>query len=254
MRVLLFVPNAGALAAFGAAIAALSRRQRGGLITCLGAADAAEVDVRFVAGDAVPADLEEVWRRALRSEEPALVEEPATGATLLLEPLLPAPRLLIVGGGHVGQAVARLASMAGFAVTVLDDRPEFAAPALFPPGTHTRCGEMAREVGQFDFAPDLYAVIVTRGHQHDAAVLERCLRRPAAYVGMIGSARKVALLRKDFLAAGKATAEEFDRVYAPIGLDLGAVTVPEIAVSVVAQLIAVRRRGSAGRMPGEPRP
>ena len=87
-----------------------------------------------------------------------------------------------------------------------------------------------------------YVVIVTRGHEKDAEALAACVRRPAAYLGMIGSRRKVALMRKDFLESGRATAEEFDRVYAPIGLDIGAITVPEIAASIVAQLISVRRR------------
>jgi len=91
-------------------------------------------------------------------------------------------------------------------------------------------------------------VIVTRGHQQDAEALAACLRRPAAYIGMIGSRRKVSLLRREFLANGWAKPEEFDRVYAPIGLDLGAATVPEIAASIVAQLIAVRRRGAASRI------
>ena len=89
-----------------------------------------------------------------------------------------------------------------------------------------------------------YVVIVTRGHQFDAEALEVCIRRPAAYVGMIGSKRKVALIRQSLLASGKATAEEFDRVHAPIGLAIGSVTAAEIAASIVAQLIAVRRQGS----------
>ena len=84
---------------------------------------------------------------------------------------------------------------------------------------------------------------MTRGHRHDAEALAECIHRPLAYLGMIGSRRKVALVRKKFLDAGLATEEELDRVRAPIGLEIGAVTVPEIAVSIVAQLIAVRRKG-----------
>ena len=128
------------------------------------------------------------------------------------------------------------------------------------PGTVTRQrtvhwdaadGPPDEEVAGFPFGADTYVVIVTRGHQHDAEALAACLRRPAAYVGMIGSRRKVALMRQDFVRSGRATAEELGRVYAPIGLDVGAVTVPEIATSIVAQLIAVRRKGSAPRMPTE---
>jgi xanthine dehydrogenase accessory factor len=91
---------------------------------------------------------------------------------------------------------------------------------------------------------DSYVVLVTRGHRHDAQALAACIHRPLAYLGMIGSRRKAALIRRQFLESGLATAAEFDRVRAPIGLQIGAVTVPEIAVSIVAQLIAVRRRAS----------
>ncbi len=84
-------------------------------------------------------------------------------------------------------------------------------------------------------------MLVTRGHRHDAQALAACIHRRPAYLGMIGSRRKVALIRKQFIETGLATEAEFDRVYAPIGLEIGAITVPEIAVSIVAQLIAVRR-------------
>ena len=94
-------------------------------------------------------------------------------------------------------------------------------------------------------------MVVTRGHKHDAEALEACIHRPAAYIGMIGSKRKVALMRKDFIETGLATEAEFNRVFAPIGLDIGAVTVPEIAASVTAQLIAVRRKGSGCATPGD---
>ncbi|MBI5388520.1 MAG: XdhC family protein [Verrucomicrobia bacterium] len=189
----------------------------------------------------------------LRSEEAGhFVQElpsPAERAEALVEPLVPKPQLLIVGGGHVGQAVAWQASVVGFEIVVLDDRPEFTRPELFPEGTTTLCGEVVDAVAKFSSGDDIFVVLVTRGHQHDAAALAACLRKPTAYLGMIGSRRKVVLVRKEFIESGRATAEEFDRVYAPIGLDIGAVTVPEIATSIVAQLITVRRKGAATRMP-----
>jgi xanthine/CO dehydrogenase XdhC/CoxF family maturation factor len=95
---------------------------------------------------------------------------------------------------------------------------------------------------------DTYVVIVTRGHRDDAAALASCIGRPVAYLGMIGSRAKVRKIRDEFLRSARATTEDLDRIYAPIGLDLGAVTVPEIAVSIVAQLIAVRRHGTTPRM------
>jgi xanthine dehydrogenase accessory factor len=176
--------------------------------------------------------------------------DPAGGerVEVLVEPLIPKPVLLVVGGGHVGQAVAAQAASLGFEIVLIDDRPGFADPALFPPGVQTRCGDVAREVAAFPVQSDTFIVLVTRGHQHDTAALRACIRRPAAYVGMIGSRRKVPLVRRQFLEEGWATADEFDRVYAPIGLDLGAVTVPEIAASIAAQIVAVRRKGSASRM------
>jgi xanthine dehydrogenase accessory factor len=162
--------------------------------------------------------------------------------------------LLIVGGGHIGQALARQAILVGFDVVVLDDRPEFTDPALFPEGVATRCGDIREEVEASAIGRDTYIVIVTRGHKHDAEALEACIHAPAAYIGMIGSKRKVALMRQDFIESGLAGEEEFGRVFAPVGLDIGAVTVPEIAASIVAQLIEVRRKSGtkAGGCEKEP--
>lgn len=172
----------------------------------------------------------------------------------LIEPIVPDPRLLIVGGGHIGRALAAEAFRLGFETTVLDDRPECTDAALHPNGVATRCGGIAEEVGSFPIGPDTYIAIVTRGHRHDAEALAACVRSPAAYIGMIGSRRKVALLFEELIRSGRATAEELDRVCAPIGLDLGAVTVPEIAVSIAAQLVSVRRRGTAPRFDGRRAP
>jgi xanthine dehydrogenase accessory factor len=163
-----------------------------------------------------------------------------------VDPVIPRPLLLIAGGGHVGQALAAQAITIGFDVTVLDDRPEFADPALFPPAVQTRCGPVAQLLGDEPLTDDTYVVIVTRGHRHDAEALAACIHRRLAYLGMIGSRRKVALLEKHFLEHGLATEEEFARVFAPIGLAIGAETVAEIAVSIAAQLIAVRRKTVVG--------
>jgi xanthine dehydrogenase accessory factor len=178
--------------------------------------------------------------RCVPPDAPATASEPDT----LAEPLSPPPLLLIVGGGHVGQALARQASLLDFEIVVIDDRPEFADPGRFPPGVVVRCGDVAEQLKQFPLNPDTYVALVSRGHRVDSQALEVCVRSGAAYVGMMGSRRKVALVRKMFLEQGLATAEEFDRVHAPIGLDVGADTVPEIAASIVAQLVAVRRQGT----------
>jgi xanthine dehydrogenase accessory factor len=216
----------------------------------------AEVTVQWFAEGVVSPDVgfpnAEAVRLCLARETPQWLvnesHEAGEREEAFVEPVIPKPNLLIVGGGHVGQALARQAVLTGFDVTVVDDRPEFTNAALFPKGVTTRCGDIAEEVADFPTAADTYIVIVTRGHQHDAEALHACIHASAAYIGMIGSRRKVALLRKTFVESGWATEEEFDRVFAPIGLDIGSVTVPEIATSIVAQLIAVRRKGDAPKM------
>ncbi len=221
---------------------------------------APEVAVLWFPEDAIPADIgfpgSRAVRAALAEQTPEFLVRDApradTQLQVLVEPLIPPPLLVIAGGGHIGQALALQAGLVGFAVMVLDDRPEFTGHALYPAGVVARCGDIARELAAIPIASDTFIAIVTRGHQHDRAALAACIRKPAAYIGMIGSRRKVALIRKDLLESGAATEKEFDRVYAPIGLDIGAETVPEIAASIVAQLIAVCRRGESPRFPNLP--
>lgn len=255
MRVLVDPTAAAHGQVYTAAAAARNHRTRGALITRVASGTVSEVSVEFVAEEDVDRQSTVlspgVLRSLLQKDEPTLVvdeTEIARRMEILVEPLVPAPLLIIVGAGHVGQAVAWQADTVGFEVVVLDDRQEFLGADRFPQAATFRCGPMDRELDSLPVTHDLYVVIVTRGHQHDAEVLAACLGKSAAFVGMIGSRRKVAQMRKDFIASGRATAETFDRVYAPIGLDIGATTVPEIAASIVAQLIAVRRCGTAPRI------
>jgi xanthine dehydrogenase accessory factor len=139
--------------------------------------------------------------------------------------------------------LAHQAVLIGFDVTVIDDRPEFTDPTLFPNEVTTRCGDIAQLIADSPIDRSTYVVIVTRGHQRDQEVLEACIHAPSAYLGMIGSKRKVAMVRDRLVRLGTLTEAEFDRVFTPIGLDIGGVTVSEIAVSIAAELIAVRRRG-----------
>jgi len=259
MRVLVDPTAARHIAAYAAAAEARECRARGVLVTTVRGPDARDVALEFLVEEAITPELgfpgAEAVRAALEREETGLfVSGSAPGAERLevfVEPLSPGPLLVIVGGGHIGQALAVQSGLVGFDVTVIDDRPEFTDPDLFPEGATVRCGRPGEEVGGLPLGADAYVVIVTRGHEQDAEALAACIRRPAAYVGMIGSRRKVALMRKHFIESGRATEAEFGRVYAPVGLDIGAVTVPEIAAGIVAQLIAVRRRGVAPRMPVE---
>jgi xanthine dehydrogenase accessory factor len=161
----------------------------------------------------------EAVRRCLSRERAELfVPESSSSAegAALVEPIVPAPLLLIAGGGHVGQALARAVEPLGFDITVLDDRPEFAAPSRFPETVNTQCGVIAKMVDAFPGGSDVFIVLVTRGHKTDAEALEACIRKPAAYIGMMGSKRKIAMIRKDFIASGLATEQVFDRVVAPI--------------------------------------
>jgi xanthine dehydrogenase accessory factor len=163
------------------------------------------------------------------------------GGTLevFLEPILPQPRLYIFGGGHVSLALARVAHQAGFAIGVVDDREAFANASRFPMALDIFTNyEDAFE--RLHPGAATYIVIVTRGHKDDMRVLEWAIGTPARYIGMIGSRRKVIEIYKALENLGVA-AEKLESVHAPVGLEIGALTPEEIAVSIAAELIAVRR-------------
>jgi xanthine dehydrogenase accessory factor len=265
MRLLVDPTASKDLAAYQQAAAAAEARTRGVLLAAVHTDGETEVLWRTEAdlsASPLPDGFPDVQalRECLAAEQARLFRtgegQPGCLWEVLVEPIVPGPLLRIAGGGHVGQALAVQAALLGFDVTVLDDRPEFTDPALFPDpassagGVRTRCCDVGQELAAQPLGPDTYVVIVTRGHKHDAAALRACVRKPLAYLGMIGSRRKVALLRQSFVESGWATEAEFDRVFAPIGLDIGAETVPEIATSIAAQLVAVRRRGAAAVLSG----
>jgi xanthine dehydrogenase accessory factor len=269
MRILVDATVEKGRGSYAQAAQAVRQRRCGVLLTTVCTGAETEVAVRWIPQEAIGAEASfpggEAIRACFEREEAChfvqaprapggVGQEPNIRKESLVEPVIPMPMLLIVGGGHIGQALAQQAILVGFDVVVLDDRPEFTDPALFPEGVATRCGDIHKEVEASAIGRDTYIVIVTRGHKHDAEALEACIHAPAAYIGMIGSKRKVALMRKDFIESGLAGEEEFGRVFAPVGLDVGAVTVPEIAASIVAQLIEVRRKGGtkAGRYEKEP--
>lgn len=162
------------------------------------------------------------------------------------EPVMPATRLVIFGGGHVGRAIARLAPSAGFAVEVVDDRPEHLEPSSFPVGVRLLATDAAFHDGFAPVSPGDFALIVTRDASVDADLAGRCAGM-CAYVGVMGSKSKRAFMQREVAARG-VPAEAFERVRCPMGVDIGADTPEEIAVSVVAEMIATRaaRRGAAG--------
>jgi len=159
---------------------------------------------------------------------------------LFLEPIFPLPQLVIAGAGHIGQVVTHLGSLLNFEVTVIDDRPEFANKEKLPDADNIIVDEIGNAIQNFPISSDTYLVIVTRGHKHDGAALRQCVTSDASYIGLIGSIRKIKLMRKKFLEEGWATAPQFDRVCAPIGIDIQSKTVEEIAISIAAQLVLVR--------------
>ncbi len=257
MRVLVDPTASSHRGVYAEAAASLEQRARGLLLTTVRSSENIDVSVRHLAEETIGRETDFPGADALRSviqDEQArqFASDACSGSQrleVLVEPIIPKPVLLILGGGHVGQAVARQAALVGFEIAVIDDRPEFTSRERYPEGVKTWCGSIPDQIQRLQLGSDTYIVVVTRGHRQDAEALAACLSLPAAYMGMIGSRRKVRLLREELLATGRATAEQFDRVYAPIGLDIQAVTVPEIATSIVAQLIAVRRGGSAPRIP-----
>jgi xanthine dehydrogenase accessory factor len=172
--------------------------------------------------------------------------EPSVQKNIAYLPILPRITLLIVGAGHVGQAVARLAADVDFEISVLDDREAYASRERFPQAQRLLVGDIGRnlqELARNDISPSTYCLIVTRGHSHDEEALYHLAQTQAGYVGMIGSKRKIKLIYEDLLAKGIA-AESLRKVHAPLGFAIGSQTVPEIAVSIVAELIACRNLGA----------
>ena len=148
-------------------------------------------------------------------------------------------RLLIVGAGHVGQEVARLGDSVDFDVWVVDDRAEYCSPERFPTARRLLVAPIDSALSGLDIDETTFCVIVTRGHNHDEEALYHLVETPAAYVGMIGSRRKIKLIYEDLLGEG-ISREALERVRAPLGFEIGSQSVPEIAVSIVAELVAVR--------------
>jgi xanthine dehydrogenase accessory factor len=158
---------------------------------------------------------------------------------VFIEPVEPAPDVYIFGAGHVGACLARMAHETGFRVHVVDDREKFADAERFPGGVDVVVDDIPAWLGAHRLPPTAYGVIVTRGHKHDLDALRALASSNLRYVGLIGSKAKVKRIF-DLLREEGATADMLARVHAPIGLDIGAITPQEIAVSILAELIAVK--------------
>lgn len=149
------------------------------------------------------------------------------------------PRLVVFGGGHIGKVLTKMAAVAGFRVTLIDERPEFAEPCLIPEAEQVLCCPYEESVEKAGIHEADSVVIVTPGHAKDREVLERAIRTPAKYIGMIGSARKVLATKERLLAEG-ADKQRLEEVFTPIGLRLGGDSPEEISVAILAQIVAFR--------------
>jgi xanthine dehydrogenase accessory factor len=213
--------------------------------------------VGTIGGGCVEADVWQAAREVMESEKPRtlkfdLNQDPkydtglVCGGTLeiFVEPILPPALLYIFGAGHVALNVCRTASAAGFDVIVSDDRSSYATKERFPAAREVHALDFNDAMQKLDPNESSYIVIVTRGHRDDMKLLRWAVQTRARYIGMIGSKRKVIGIYKSLLAEGL-PAHVFDRVHAPIGIDIGAVTPEEIAVAITAELIAIRRQATA---------
>ncbi len=210
--------------------------------------------VGTIGGGCVEAEVWQAAREVMESEKPRtltfdLNQDPkydtglVCGGTLeiFVEPILPPADLYIFGAGHVAASLSKIARIAGFDITVIDDREAYANRERFPEAQQVIAEDFDKAAAQLSPNESSYIVIVTRGHHDDMRVLRWAVQTPARYVGMIGSKRKTIAIFKELQQEGLSP-QLFDRVHAPIGLDIGAITPEEIAVSITAELIARKRK------------
>src|ERR1700747_3587882 len=213
--------------------------------------------VGTIGGGCVEAEVWQAAREVMESEKPRtlsfdLNQDPkydtglVCGGTLeiFIEPILPPAVLYIFGAGHVAQSLYKTARDVGFDVTVIDDRETYANRERFPHASEVIAQAFDQATSALPVSDANYIVIVTRGHRDDMRILRWAVQTKARYVGMIGSKRKVIEISKALQAEGL-PAPLFERVHAPIGLDIGAVTPEEIAIAITAELIAIRRHATS---------
>lgn len=191
---------------------------------------------------ALKAALRAAALEALAEGESRTVEV-SPGVRVFLDAVSPAAELLICGAGHIALPLARFAREAGFSVTVLDDRPEFASQSRFP-GCEVIAGDFRERLRALPLGPAAYAVVITRGHEHDTECLEEILPKSTAYVGLIGSRRRVGFVLATLGGKGIPKRRLAD-VFTPIGVPTGGSSPEEIALAIAAELVCVRRRGAA---------
>ena len=206
-----------------------------------------------IGGGCVEAEVWNAAREVMQTERPrqlrfTLGEDAAYDNGLIcggqlsvfVEPVIPSPKAYIFGAGHISRSLSKAANLAGFSTTIVDNREAFANRDRFPEAETIYAEEYEDVFPKIELRDSSYVVIVTRGHRDDMRVLRWAVQTPARYIAMIGSRRKVIGVVKHLQAEGIPTTA-FDRIYSPMGFDIGAITPEEIAVAVVAEMIAVRR-------------
>jgi len=174
------------------------------------------------------------------------------GAAEVFFEVLPAPpKLVVVGAGHIAVPLVKIAKILDFHVIVLDDRILFANRERFPDADTVRVGDMAEELKAMAITPSTYIVLITRGHKYDEPCLREIIHSSAKYIGMIGSRRRIKACFERFKNEEKIAEEVIARVYAPIGLDIGTETPEEIALAIMAEIVKVRRGGTAKSLSGK---
>ena len=161
--------------------------------------------------------------------------------SLIIEPFIPKPRLIVFGGGHIAMPLSEFASKVNFAVTIIDDRPFFANSIRFPRATKIVCESFENSFSLLNLRESDFVVIITRGHRYDGLVLREVLKHDLSYVGMIGSKRRVKGMMEELLAEGFSR-DKLIQVNSPIGLDINAITPDEIAFSIIAELISFKNK------------
>jgi xanthine dehydrogenase accessory factor len=186
----------------------------------------------------------------LKAEKSLLVPVELPGAKLeiFFEVMPEPPKLIVVGAGHIAVPLVRIAKVLDFHVTVIDDRLLFANRERFPDADHVLVGDMARMLKEMTLTPACYIVLITRGHSYDEPCLRSIIYSRAKYIGMIGSRRRIKACFQRFRDEDKIAEEVIERVYAPIGLDIGTETPAEIALSILGEVIKVRRGGKAASL------
>lgn len=218
--------------------------------TVTGTLGTVELDerVRLDALQAIPTQ-----KSALHTYLVAGSEEVREEIEVFIEVLATAAQLLILGAGHIAVPLAHLGKMLGFTVTVVDDRASFANRERFPSADDIIVGDFDQVLRNYRWVPNTYIVLVTRGHEFDVVSLRHILYWDVAYIGMIGSKRRVWAVHKLLHEEGMPV-ERLQRLHAPIGIDIGAETPAEIAVSIVAEIIKIRRGGRAESLSDKLRP